>query len=125
LRKQGIKNPAYERMSGFFFARCKPQDRGQGFHRIRYYGLLTSQTRAKNIARARNVQPTKTGAVAALELRQTTIILSAKSVIWRTQPGNCTADPSVSGFDFCLVGCRLMAQLCHRRHLRGTEAIEG
>jgi hypothetical protein len=24
----------------------------QGFHRIRYYGLLTSQTRAKNIARA-------------------------------------------------------------------------
>jgi hypothetical protein len=25
----------------------------QGFHRIRYYGLLTSQTRAKNIARIR------------------------------------------------------------------------
>jgi hypothetical protein len=29
LRKQGIKNPASERTSGFFFARCKPQDRGQ------------------------------------------------------------------------------------------------
>src|SRR5258708_1854641 len=27
----------------------------QGFHRIRYYGLLTSQTRAKNIARAREL----------------------------------------------------------------------
>jgi hypothetical protein len=26
-----------------------------GFHRIRYYGLLTSQTRAKNIARAREL----------------------------------------------------------------------
>jgi Putative transposase/Transposase zinc-binding domain len=27
----------------------------QGFHRIRYYGLLTSQTRVKNIARAREL----------------------------------------------------------------------
>ena len=27
----------------------------QGFHRIRYYGLLTSQTRAKNIARVREL----------------------------------------------------------------------
>jgi hypothetical protein len=27
----------------------------QGFHRIRYYGLLTSQTRAKNITRAREL----------------------------------------------------------------------
>jgi len=27
----------------------------QGFHRIRYYGLLTSQTRAKNIARVRQL----------------------------------------------------------------------
>jgi hypothetical protein len=27
----------------------------QGFHRIRYYGLLTSQSRAKNIARAREL----------------------------------------------------------------------
>jgi hypothetical protein len=27
----------------------------QGFHRIRYYGLLTSQTRARNIARAREL----------------------------------------------------------------------
>src|SRR5262249_21119529 len=27
----------------------------QGFHRIRYYGLLTSQTRANNIARAREL----------------------------------------------------------------------
>ncbi len=27
----------------------------QGFHRIRYYGLLTSQTRAKNIARIREL----------------------------------------------------------------------
>jgi hypothetical protein len=27
----------------------------QGFHRIRYYGLLTSPTRAKNIARIRDV----------------------------------------------------------------------
>jgi len=27
----------------------------QGFHRIRYYGLFTSQTRAKNIARAREL----------------------------------------------------------------------
>jgi Putative transposase/Transposase zinc-binding domain len=27
----------------------------QGFHRIRYYGLLTSQTRAQNIARAREL----------------------------------------------------------------------
>jgi hypothetical protein len=27
----------------------------QGFHRIRYYGLLTSQTRATNIAHAREL----------------------------------------------------------------------
>ena len=27
----------------------------QGFHRIRYYGLLTSQTRARNIARVRQL----------------------------------------------------------------------
>ena len=27
----------------------------QGFHRIRYYGLLTSQTRARNIARVREL----------------------------------------------------------------------
>ena len=27
----------------------------QGFHRIRYYGWLTSQTRAKNIARIRDL----------------------------------------------------------------------
>jgi putative transposase len=27
----------------------------QGFHRIRYYGLLTSQTRANNIARIREL----------------------------------------------------------------------
>src|SRR5258708_39161810 len=39
----------------------------QGFHRIRYYGLLTSQTRAKNIPRARELPAVPLIPIAAIK----------------------------------------------------------
>jgi Putative transposase len=50
----------------------------QGFHRIRYYGLLTSQTRANNIVRARELLAVPLIPVDAIKPAHTTASASAQ-----------------------------------------------